>query len=286
MVDNVAVTPGTGATFATDDIGGIQYPRVKIAQGADGTGVDVSSAAPLNVTLANGTVPSHAVTNAGTFAVQVTSAPSTAVTNAGTFATQATLAAETTKNIGTVRIGDGTDTAGVLPASTAPVAADTALVVAISPNGQNANGQATMANSTPVVMASDQSIIQTAPQPLATGGLSVFRSLDLDETEEEVKATAGCLYKIRATNRTTSARYLKLYNATAASTTVGTTTPLDTIVLPAGGSADLATVVTESFGGLGLTFSTALSMAVTTGFADNDTGAPGANDVIVSAYYK
>lgn len=73
MVDNVAVTPGTGATFATDDIGGIQYPRVKISQGADGSGTDVSSAAPLNVTLANGTVPSHAVTNAGTFATQVTS---------------------------------------------------------------------------------------------------------------------------------------------------------------------------------------------------------------------
>lgn len=73
MADNVAVTPGTGATFATDDIGGIQYPRVKISQGADGSGTDVSSAAPLNVTLANGTVPSHAVTNAGTFATQVTS---------------------------------------------------------------------------------------------------------------------------------------------------------------------------------------------------------------------
>lgn len=36
------------------------------------------------------TVGSHAVTNAGTFAVQVTSAPSTAVTNAGTFAVQNT----------------------------------------------------------------------------------------------------------------------------------------------------------------------------------------------------
>lgn len=73
MADNVAVTPGTGATFATDDIGGIQYPRVKVTQGADGASVDVSSAAPLQVTLANGTVPSHAVTNAGTFATQVTS---------------------------------------------------------------------------------------------------------------------------------------------------------------------------------------------------------------------
>src|ERR1051325_1086574 len=66
----------------------------------------------------------------------------------------ATLAAETTKNIGTVRMGDGTNTAAVKAASTAPVATDPAMVVAISPNTQNANGQATMANSTPVVMAS------------------------------------------------------------------------------------------------------------------------------------
>lgn len=83
MADNVAVTPGTGATFATDDIGGIQYPRVKISQGADGSGTDVSSAAPLNVTLANGSVPSHAVTNAGTFAVQNTAATPAGTNNIG-----------------------------------------------------------------------------------------------------------------------------------------------------------------------------------------------------------
>lgn len=54
--------------------------KANVIQGiAGGTAVPVSIAS----------VPSHAVTNAGTFAVQVTSAPSTAVTNAGTFATQA-----------------------------------------------------------------------------------------------------------------------------------------------------------------------------------------------------
>lgn len=263
MADNVAVTPGTGATFATDDIGGIQYPRVKISQGADGSGTDVSSAAPLNVTLANGSVPSHAVTNAGTFATQVTSI------------------AAGTNNIGDV---DVLTLGGQTPAYGSGASNASTIRTVIASDSQNANGQATMANSAPVVIASDQAVVSVAPQPLATGGLSVFRSLDLDETEEEVKATAGCLYKIRATNRTTSVRYLKLYNATAASTTVGTTTPLDTIPLPA--NASDYTVLTESFGGLGLAFSTALSMAVTTGFADNDTGAPGANDVIVSAYYK
>ncbi|ANW00698.1 hypothetical protein [Bradyrhizobium icense] len=134
-------------------------------------------------------------------------------------------------------------------------------------------------------MTLDRKIIMT-PQPHTSGGLSIFRSLDLDETAEDVKTTAGCLYKLRITNRTTSARFVKLYNATAANVTVGTTTPVDTIVVPGGGSADLATVLTENFGGLGLTFGTALSMAATTGLADNDTGAPGANDVVVTAYYK
>jgi hypothetical protein len=79
-------------------------------------------------------------------------------------------------------------------------------------------------------------------------------------------------------------RYLKLYNDTAANVTVGSTTPLDTIPIPA--NASDYTVLTESFGGDGVTFSTALSAAVTTGFADNDSGAPGANDVIASFYYK
>jgi hypothetical protein len=50
-------------------------------------------------------------------------------------------------------IGQGGNTAAVKPASTAASATDPALVVAISPNGQNANGQATAANSSPVVLA-------------------------------------------------------------------------------------------------------------------------------------
>jgi hypothetical protein len=40
MADNVAVTPGAGATFAADDVGGILHPRVKISIGADGTAAD------------------------------------------------------------------------------------------------------------------------------------------------------------------------------------------------------------------------------------------------------
>lgn len=53
MADNVAITAGTGTTIAADDIGGVLHQRVKISQGADGSATDVSSAAPLQVTLAN-----------------------------------------------------------------------------------------------------------------------------------------------------------------------------------------------------------------------------------------
>jgi len=128
--------------------------------------------------------------------------------------------------------------------------------------------------------------VPATPQPSASGGLSIFRSLDLDESEEEVKATAGCLYKLRITNFATSARYVKLYNLTAASTTVGSSTVLDTIPVPPAAAAGNPTVITENFGGVGLAFDTALSMAATTALADADTGAPSANDVVVSAYYK
>lgn len=40
MADNVAVTPGSGVTLASDDIGGVQYPRVKLGLGADGSATD------------------------------------------------------------------------------------------------------------------------------------------------------------------------------------------------------------------------------------------------------
>lgn len=289
MADNVAITAGSGTNMATDDIGGVHYPRAKMTWGPDGTAndTDVATGKPLPIQLRSSTGNAVTVTDA------------------------------------------------------APSASDYGLVVIQHPDGQNANGQATKANSTPTVLASDDNAVVALEliddaikaddaaftpgttkvmmagfqadeastdsvdegdagaarmtldrkqimtlQPHTAGGLSVFRSLDLDESEEEVKATAGCLYKLRLTNRTTSARYVKLYNATAANVTVGTTTPIDTIVVPGGTSADLCTVVTESFGGVGLTFDTALCLAATTALADNDTGAPGANDVVATAYYK
>jgi len=132
-------------------------------------------------------------------------------------------------------------------------------------------------------MTLDRKVIVT-PQPHTAGGLTIFRSIDLDETEEEIKATAGCVYGCWVTNTATATRWLKFYNATAANVTVGTTTPVITIGIPGNATDDIA----GNFGpgGMGITFDTAITAAVTTGVADNDTGAPGANDVILNVFFK
>jgi hypothetical protein len=51
MADNVGYTPGTGATVAADDIGGVLHQRVKIGVGVDGSAVDVSSSNPMPVAI-------------------------------------------------------------------------------------------------------------------------------------------------------------------------------------------------------------------------------------------
>ena len=115
-----------------------------------------------------------------------------------------------------------------------------------------------------------------------SGGCTPFRSLDLDETEEEVKATAGQVYGFYFHNAATTARYLKFYNATAATVVVGTTTPVLTLPLPFVSSGGVGGWISL---GPGIAFGTAITVAVTTGLADADTGAPGANDVQINILY-
>jgi hypothetical protein len=49
MADNVAITPGSGAIAAADDIGGVLFQRVKVSHGADGSATDTSVSNPLPI---------------------------------------------------------------------------------------------------------------------------------------------------------------------------------------------------------------------------------------------
>ena len=83
MADNILVSQGVGTTIATDDIGGVQYQRVKLSQGADGSATDVSSAAPLQVTLANTSANATAVKVDGSAVTQPVSGTVTASAQPG-----------------------------------------------------------------------------------------------------------------------------------------------------------------------------------------------------------
>ena len=96
------------------------------------------------------------------------------------------------------------------------------------------------------------------PKPDDLGRLSLFRSLDLDESEEDVKASAGQLYGWYIYNDAATEVYVKIYNLAAASVTVGSTTPVMTIPIPASSAAN-------AFNVHGIAFSTAICAAATTG---------------------
>jgi hypothetical protein len=131
-------------------------------------------------------------------------------------------------------------------------------------------------------MTLDRKQIITPYAHAAAGGHSPFRSLDVDETEDEIKASAGKLFWLHAMNMTAAVVYLKVYNNTAAGTTVGTTTPVLTFPIPTMADTNGAGFAIH-FGDTGLGFSTGICVAGTTGLADNDTTGVGTNGLFVNA---
>ena len=84
-------------------------------------------------------------------------------------------------------------------------------------------------------------------------------------------------------NMSASVLYLKFYNATAANVTVGTTVPVLTYPIPTNGDTNGSGFILNM--PIGFEFDTAITVAATTGIADNDTGAPGANEVVLNLGY-
>ena len=107
-------------------------------------------------------------------------------------------------------------------------------------------------------------------------------NLDVDEGAADViKGTPGTLYGCIAVNRSSAIRYLRYYDAATA--TVGTTATK--VLIPIPGDATIAHGV-ALFGDMGVKMATGICIGATTGFAANDTGAPGANDIIVTTLFK
>lgn len=292
MADNVTLDPGAGgAVVATDDDTTAHHQYVKMEWGGDGTFTKVSTGAAAVPIQDGGN--SVTVDNGGTFAVQAAQSGTWTVqpgNTANTTAWKVDGSAVIQPVSGTVSVTGAATSAKQDTAQTALDAIKTAVEIidngvagsefqvdvitmpttAVSQSGTWTVQPGNTANTTPWL---------TTPTPATSGGLSIYRSIDLDESEEEVKASAGQLFGWYLYNAAATARYLKFYNATAANTTVGTTTPVLTIPVAAGAAANV------EFSN-GIAFGTAISAAVTTGLADNDTGAPAANDFIINILYK
>ena len=128
---------------------------------------------------------------------------------------------------------------------------------------------------------SGAAIAQNFIAPQTSVGLAVSKNLDIDETEDAVKTAAGQLYGYYLFNRSTSeVRYFKFYDGLVADVVVGTTAPVMVLAVPANSAANV-------FTDIGLhAFTTAITVACTTGVLDDDTGAPGTNDCVGNIYYK
>jgi hypothetical protein len=271
-----SLTVDNGGTFAVqvssiaagdNNIGNVDVltvPTDPFGANADAASATGSISAKLRFIAATGipitgtvTVGSHAVTNAGTFVTQENGAALTAL--------------QVIDN--PVLVDDAAFTPATTSVHMGGFFADEASTDSVD------EGDAGAAR-----MTLDRKQIMATYVHAAAGGATPYKNLDCDETEDEIKGTAGKLYWVHAINLANAKRYLKFYNATAANVTVGTTTPVLTFPIPTMGDTNGAGF-TINFGDMGVQFDTALTVAATTGFADNDTGAPGVNEIILNAGY-
>lgn len=246
-----------GATFGSDaeNAGAEQWPIAKMTWGAAGAGQRVTLAAGLPVQPGTSTVWT------------VSQALGTAATR---FFAQ---------------ISDGTNSPAIKAASTAAVAADPALVVAISPNnGVAITGTgglaATKASGTAAATTDIAQVVSLSPNSpivLPTPSSNLLSSA-ATTNPTSVKGSSGKVFSVTASNTGGAVAYVKLYNK-ATAPTVGTDVPVITIPVPAGGSVNLP------FGTPGAIFGTGIGLGITNLAADTDTTAVAAAQVkVITAY--
>lgn len=306
--ERVKLTDGTAdSTTAIAAGGGVESGALRVTVASDSTGV-------LSVD-DNGS--SLTVDNGGTFAVQIAAnssvnvaqvAGTTTDTNSGTksagtqrvvlatdqpqltnalkvdgSAVTQPVSGTVTANLGTAAVTNAGTFAVQDSEKIADDAAFTVATTKLMPIGFLADQASTDSVNEGDIGAAritlDRKLIVTLAPSADTEGLTALQNLDIDESEDDVKTSAGKLYGWFLYNDGASEVYVKFYNATAASTTVGSTTPLMTIPIPAGSASNVEW-------SHGIAFSTAICVAATTAAAVADTGAPATNQVVGTILYQ
>lgn len=161
--------------------------------------------------------------------------------------------------------------------STATIGLDTTAIRAQLPASLGAK---TAANSLSVTPASNATFTLTAES-----GFLTVRTQTLTSTAQTIKTSSGSVMGWNFINVNTSAVYVKFYNALIADVTVGGTTPVLTVAVPAGSATNPGiNMVTPDLVPFEV-FNTAISFACVTGLADNSNTAP-ATAIHASVRYK
>lgn len=117
----------------------------------------------------------------------------------------------------------------------------------------------------------------------STGGYTPGKLISASGTNgTSIKASAGTLGYITASNINASPRYLKVYNK-ASTPTVGTDVPVHTFLIP-GNTAGAGTNIPLPPQGIAL--GTGIAIAITGGVADNDSTSVAANDIVINYGYN
>jgi hypothetical protein len=126
MADNVAITPGAGASIAADDIGGVLHQRVKVSVGADGAAADLAfgqalAAASLPVVIASNQsavpVSGTVALDAGTLAALETITATGPLTDAQLRATAVPVSGTVTLDAGTLAALESITVSGTVTAT-------------------------------------------------------------------------------------------------------------------------------------------------------------------------
>ena len=121
----------------------------------------------------------------------------------------------------------------------------------------------------------------TKEVPQTSGGVSASKLISSAGTNAtSIKASAGQLYGLFATNANAAPRYLKIYNK-ATAPVVGSDVPLQTYLIPGNAAGAGFTRYIPH----GIPFTVGIALAITAGAADADASAIGAAEVIVNLEY-
>ena len=113
--------------------------------------------------------------------------------------------------------------------------------------------------------------------------MSFYSNIDLDETKVAAVPRPAIIHWIFVFNQGATPAYVKLFNKAVGDVTVGSTAPDMTFPVPAQSDSNGAGFMIPLSGAI--YFSTAVTIAATTGVEASDSGAPGTNDVIVNFGY-